>query len=314
MALQWSAPPECPTQVDVEARVRALVGPDAHVAGRVTAQIVRTGARFEATVSLQTQAGATTRTVGAEDCIAVADAVALVIAVGLDPLAVSSVVRDAEAPSIAPPPATPREPDAMPPREAVAPRVREPALVPRRARPELGLHGFAQGAAAVGVLPEPGVALGGGLALRIGAARLELSGSHQIGRRYAHPAVRESGALVGASVGRVAACWTPTAGRFIFPLCAGAEVGLMAARGRGVAPTRTARTIWATAVPHVRALWFPVWRFGFGPVVEVPVAITRPHFTIDGVDGDIVRAGPLGVRVGLVLEVLLFDETRRSRR
>lgn len=316
MVLRWIAPAECPTQRDVGTRVRALVGPETSLDGRAHVQVVRRGSRFDATVSLQTDAGATTRSLGAEDCTAVADAVALVIAVGLDPLAVSTVVRDAEAPTIVPPPETPpREPDATPTRARATdpPRVRAPAS-PSPERPELGLRGFTQGAAAIGVLPRVGAAVGGGLALRMGAARLELSGAHQIGRSYRHPDVPRSGALVDATVGRAAACWTPTTGRFIFPLCAGAELGVMTARGRGLADRGTARTIFATAVPHVRALWFPTWRVGFGPALEVPIALTRPRFRIDDAEGDFVRAGSLGVRVGLAVEVAFFDESRRSRR
>jgi hypothetical protein len=168
----------------------------------------------------------------------------------------------------------------------------------------------------VGVLPGIGGVVGGGLALRIDAARIELAGFHEVSRRFGHPDGATAGALIGAGVGRIAACWTPTAARFMFPLCAGAEIGAMTARGRGLAETRTARTVWATLVPHVRVLWFPIPIVGFGPVVEVPVALVRPRFSIDdaGLPGDIVQAGSLGARFGLAIEVAFFDENRRRRR
>jgi hypothetical protein len=311
--VQWTAPAECPSDPDVEARVRDLVGPETGLAGGATANVVASGDRFAASITLRSDRGTTTRSFAADSCDALADAVALVIAVGLDPLAVSTIVRDV-APTIAPPPAidptttTVTEPEPIPPR--VVPRSR-PA--PRR-RPAIGLRGFAHGTATLGIFPDVGGLAGGGLALTLDRARLELVGHHEVGRRFTHPSAPNSGALIGASAGRLAACWTPSAARFIFPLCAGAEIGAMTARGRGISDRGRVDALWAAAVPAVRALWFPIRAFGFGLVLEMPIALTRPRFVIDDVAGQIVDFRRIGARVGLVLEVVFFDENRRTRR
>ena len=311
--LQWTAPTECPSDPEVEARVRDLVGPDVGLAGGATANVVASGDRFAASITLRSDRGTTTRSFAADSCEALADAVALVVAVGLDPLAVSTVVREV-APTIVAPPRV--DPIASI-EEPVGPRVEAPPPrrpAPRR-RPSLGLRGFAHGTATLGILPDVGGLAGGGIALTLDRARLELAGHHEVGRLFTHPDAPESGALIGASAARLAACWTPSAARFIFPLCAGAEIGAMAARGRGISnPGPAVRALWAAAVPHVRALWFPVRVFGFGLVLEMPIALTRPEFVIDDVAGPIVDLGRIGARVGLVFEFVFFDENRPTRR
>lgn len=312
--LQWTAPASCPTDPEVEARVRDLVGPETGLAGDATANVVASGDRFAASITLRSDRGTSTRSFAADSCDALADAVALVIAVGLDPLAVSTVVRDV-APTIAPP--SPLEPvtTSIDEPEPTPPRVEPPPRTPQRRRPAIGLRGFAHGTATLGIFTGVGGLAGGGLALTLDRARLELAGHHEVGRRFTHPSDADSGALIGASAGRLAACWTPSAARFIFPLCAGAEVGAITARGRGISRRGPAvRSVWASAVPHVRALWFPVRVFGFGLVLEMPIALTRPVFVIEDVEGPIVDLGRIGARVGLVLEFVFFDEKRGTRR
>jgi hypothetical protein len=49
-------------------------------------------------------------------------------------------------------------------------------------------------------------------------------------------------------------------------------------------------------------------------VLEIPVALVRPRFGVDGLDGDLLQAGSLGIRFGLAVELLFWGDEPRSRR
>jgi hypothetical protein len=332
----------CDESDRVRARIDELLVPgDAGPTGRARVQILPDGsadAQWIATVEIDTADTTTIRTLRGGPCSSLADAIALVVAVTVDPLGASTRV-DARTqvgpdPEIDAPVGTipqpdpedtgPAAPDPTP--EAASTETRDGGRVlrdgsrsatrPRTpARPPLSASVIAEGGGALGLLPRIGGRLGGTFALGIGSARIALTGLHAFSRRVAHPEDDGTGADVALSAARVSGGWSFRAGRFTFPLCAGIEAGAFTAAGFGLRDTTTARAAWVAVVPAAQpTLWATRW-LGIGLHVEAPISILRPRFGIDDFTGqDLLRVGPVGFRFGLSIEAKFFDEIGRPRR
>jgi hypothetical protein len=323
VTMEWAAPASCPDVAAVQRRVDALLG-DGGAAGRATVRVEAIADGFWAAIELETDVGATLRTVRGADCEAIVDAVALIVAVGLDPIAVAHALPDDE--PVEPPvirAAVSREPapDGEPLEKIASRPVASPAIE-HRARPDtrrrfgLGLAAFARGGASTGLLPEPVGIVDGGIALNIGSGRVEAAVHHGFARTFRHREAPTAGAAIDLTSGRIAGCWVPRpgGGAVRFPLCLGVEVGAYTARGRGLAQRGTVRGVWAAAVPELSAMWFPAKVFGFGVRAQIPISWTRPRFTIDDFAADLLQVGIVGARLLLAVELTLFDEDRTSRR
>lgn len=196
----WSAPPPCPTRAEVLARAEQLVG---HPLKRApgTEELVLVGevqllssAKWELRATSGTKRESE-RTVSADSCEELAEAMALFIALSIDPDYAARGSSSPLAPSRAtfadvpsssasgPPPAT------LPPTAASSPPLppppkREPELsssprdsgLPVRSGPPVGLAVGALGAMWVGRLPgaAPGVVLHGALSLKPWVTAVEL--------------------------------------------------------------------------------------------------------------------------------------------
>lgn len=89
-AVQWEAPAECPDDAAVESRIGVLVG-EPPVPTPATARVEKRGDRYDVELVTWIDGGSQRRELSATSCDALADAVAVVIAVALDP--VETVVR-----------------------------------------------------------------------------------------------------------------------------------------------------------------------------------------------------------------------------
>lgn len=300
-------------------------------------------AQWVATVEIETADGTVTRTLRGGPCSSIADAIALVVAVTVDPLGASTRV-DAWPPTRpggtdtpepvgtipqAPEPVA-RTTDLRPASAVVVAEDPSPDLDragrgmrrgPRsavassaRRRPAISTALVVDGGGAIGLLPRIGGRLGGSFVIGLGAGRIAVTGLHVFGRRTEHPQDESAGADVALSAARLSGGWSFRTGRFTFPLCAGIEAGAFTAAGFGLSDAGTARAVWVGLVPHAQpTLWATPW-LGLGLHVEAPIALLRPRFDIDDFEDDLVRIGPVGLRFGLSIEVRFFDEDRGSRR
>ena len=160
----WSAPVECPSQAAVLGEVRSILEGSTVTAHPVDARaaVTRTRKGWHVELAIRSDQGSGERSLDADSCAELASAVALIVALAVDP------TRRALAPAPTPPaPTPPTPPTATPPPDAAPPAIDAGPSAPSPLRPadvsdeEDGprLAIGAAGAADFGTLPSP--ALGG---------------------------------------------------------------------------------------------------------------------------------------------------------
>ena len=189
-AIDWRAPAPCPDAAEVSAMMAHLLRarPARPAQLEVRATVVREAGRFQLALELRSTHGQLQRALAADDCLLLARAVALVVAVHLDPLGVAQNLPEPASPAPppaivapSPPPVVLVPPPLRPARPApAAEAVRPPDLSPRTGdlppptRAPLAGHLRLEGGLGYGVAP----ALAGELALLGGVrgARWRLEG------------------------------------------------------------------------------------------------------------------------------------------
>jgi hypothetical protein len=265
--LRWDAPPGCPDRSKIDADLARFL---AHGAQRddvpvvIDARVTRAGEKFVLALSVRASAGAIEKTMRADDCKVLASAVALVVAVLLDPTAVVETVERERVATV------PVEPVAEPPKPE--PRTQPQPKPRKKPKPNLAVQGLIRPlvAGSFGPLPRFGVAAGGIVGVRIGRARIE-----------AH---------------------APRWRTLEVPVCAGGEIGRVRGRGFGLSVSRSARATWAAFTAGATLLWVPLRWIAVGGGVDAVVALTRPSFVIDDI-GRVHRPRPAGVRIHAGLEL-----------
>ncbi len=326
MPLQWHAAAGCDEGPRARARLAQLLEPSPLRSGwRASARIRAAERGWTAVVRVHAASGTTERTLHGTPCSSLADAVALVVAITVDPLGASVSIDEPPAvvePEV-PDPSRPLPQPAGatgaavidPPNvdvEAGAGPPTDPVAVTRNWTPVVS--GVVRGGIDAGLLPGAVGWGGGALALQWGELRLSLAGLWVQSRMLEHPLATGSGALISHGVGRASGCWAPRTKWFAMPICGGVEAGALPATGVGLEQIRRTTVPWLAVVPHAQpTLWAVPW-LGLGFTLEVPIPVLRPAVAIDDFADELARIEPLGVRVGLALEVVFFDEDRRRRR
>lgn len=303
IALEWEAPASCPDRSQAIHKIEQLLrGPaeaDEPVAARVEIKSIENARWSVRLLVTQASGGTGERYFEGASCERVADAVALILALTIDPVAVAAASSE---------PPAPIEPKAKP-----APRVVTPPSRPRprpRPRPDESerteVHGIAglRAAGDVGTLPAPTMGVGAVFDLVIGRARLEADGTAWLPRTA--DADREgSGAEVGllsaALHGCVALLWTSV----VVDACFGGEGGRSSGNGVGIAHPRQAVGPWWALLGGV-AVRAP----GNGPIttwflLEAGVPLVRSEVVIDEV-GVVHEPAPVIGRAALSLGFSLF--------
>lgn len=317
--LQWHAPATCPDGAHVAARIDALLGSsDAQAPATIAVvDVSETAGRFSALVRLGGAAGSTTRTIDGAACATVADAVALVVAVHVDVLAVGDATEldAARAPDVPEPRGTTPRGDPAPRDPAITtPRVRpaapaRPAATPPRARPAIRGALRVGGAASFRALPgiaAPVVGLGG--ALLIGRARVQLDLGWQLERTHRLPAPDdEAGTDIGLLAATLRGGWVPRVRTVEFPLLAGVELGDMTARGFGLSGARRQHGAWVAALVGAGVAWVPLRSFALVLDPAVVFGLARQRFGVGdgGTVREVYRAKAVGARIGIAIEVRL---------
>lgn len=301
--LEWRAPVGCASEGEVIAEVEQLL------AGRrppevveVRAEVVAEGPGFTAMVAI---GGAAPRMLRAGECAALGRAVAVVIAVAVDP----SGSREGGVPEAgvvpAPPDrvgpvgvAGPVEPDGVAVDPVVEPVAVDPVVVsePVRARPRV-VHGLGvRGGLLVGATDFPTGAVGVVYGLERGLLRVEARALYATPRRITYDKTFDgAGVRVQAVTFAALACVAPGSATLRVPLCLGAEAGPLIGRGIGVPNGLLRADLWASGLFGVGVVGRAHRRFNLMLGLEIAVALRRPAFHV--ADYDPVRSRAVGARL-----------------
>ncbi|HWB76211.1 MAG TPA: hypothetical protein VG755_14675 [Nannocystaceae bacterium] len=280
LELVWRAPERCPTQADILRRLDVLLPGDSngegvlHVECDVT--VDPSGARLQL---VSTFRGTTERReITADDCGALGEATAVLLAVALEPSARGPESPPKPAPTVTEPPiaedpvedpiaADPVAPKIAPiaPVTTTTPTRRAPLAIPSH----FGLR-IAGGLEVGGVPPPSGAVQLAGLVLWR-RARLEIHAAYLPPRRRAE--ARYQLVTAGAR-----GCGRLFAREVEFPLCLGAEAGLMRGRADG-RPAVNGPWLGVLASAGVSRAWGPV---AIWAAVEGLGSVLWTEFRVDG--------------------------------
>lgn len=292
VTVEWLAPRECSAALRVQTRIAEDLGgtrmPEADVTAVVTGEpgAWRAVLTVDGVVHIE-------REVTAPSCETLADAVALVTVVALDPFAITPPIERRVPPDPAPLRSEPRATEPVPP--ARAPE--EPSVAPRRrSLPEAALRVEVGGSAFA--LPQPGAVLGLAPVVDVGRLRLELPVRWRV--PYDEPAPRDVEVRMQQLTVGPRACGVPRRGAIGLLLCGGLDAGLVAARGRGAALAReqTAIEPWLAVTAAVGVRWRVNRRFATWAIVEGAVSALRPAFHVVE-DGDVFESPPATLLVAI---------------
>jgi hypothetical protein len=339
LRLRWSAPPSCPPADDARQLVQALTGArivdDAASDAEAEVRIDPSGAGFAGRVHARGPDGEHTRELVADDCGVLSRALALVVAVGLDAVAVASRAEVSEEPVEAspdpaptPPPVEPRSPVPRTDRAAATPRAESVSRASAAPAPASSREGLPRGlelggrvALGVGGLVLPGAGLGVQAGPYIGTrfVHVHVVAEYWTARTIVVPGDRSATAELRLATGGVRGCGVIERGRVRVPLCAGVDGGAVLAEGAGAGLSSSAspRAPWAAVIvqPGV-ALEVAPWLSLF-VAFEGAVSLYRPRFRFEGMaeNEDLFTVGAFGPRgfVGLELHAPRAVRARARR-
>ena len=312
--LEWSAPPQCPDEGQLHALIEGHLGDRTlGLQARATVQAGPTGFVLD----LEVQRGSTRdqRQVEAEDCEVLARVAALVVALAIDPVAVTRTQaptrpitpHELEVPS--PPPLPPPEPS---PRAPVRPAPRASAPSPPEtddARPEFLLS--TEGGLETGALPLFSGLVGLDMALAWPRFRLEWGGVF-VTPRTEQQTTADVRVMLGAAAFR--ACLRLRQPRIEVPLCGGVEAGAMRGDGERAPDARTGLGPWVAPTASA-ALRVPLAsRVAIFARGRVAAPILRSGFQVEG-PGEAAAVfvpAPVSARATIGLELKIWDPGDRN--
>lgn len=309
--LHWDGPPECEGEAALSERMTELlpalpVREGGSIDVRVGLEAVAAG--WAVVVELDSALGLDRREFVAESCAVAIDASALVIAVALDPVAVTLALEELREPEPEPEREPEREPEPEPELEPEPePELRvtlasdppdDPPPRPTQLRGGLAVLG----GGGYGPLQSGSGILLARVALIGRAWRSELRGGwlppvvHDVGddRR-----IRVDGWLIGAR-----GCGVPSRNALEFPLCVGIEAG--GVRGSPLDPItnpRDASQPWVAAELGPGLHWAPRPRLALGLEVAAVVPFVTAGFALD--EQRVLGFSPVGVRALASIELRL---------
>lgn len=237
--IEWRAPDECPDDAAVEARIGAMLGTTEVVTEPAVADVDGELGSYTVELATDIDGARQARTLRAPDCAVLAEAVAVVVAVALDPVAVveTELASDAQrVPVDVPSPSEPRREFGLTPAPSTVARTSAPA---RRRKWSFGSR--VAGGYGLGTAPGGTGLVGLALYAETGRARLEIEGRYWAPRR-----IREgdAGARVQLGTVGVAGCLQLGGPIVTAPVCIGLEAGALRARGVGLPDSRVVNFPW----------------------------------------------------------------------
>jgi hypothetical protein len=322
VSLAWDAPPECPAAGEVHAAIGRMVGPRAEARVRARAGVTRGPDGYRGRVEVETADGRGERAFEAATCAAVADAIALVVALAIDPQAAppsadAGAPPDAGTVDVATTAAVADAADAAPrdaaptnrPPSASAPAAEAPAPPSPRA-PGRALHASLGGLADTATLPDVALGVAASVAwtpsiARARPLRLELTGGYATAARATAPSRPRVGGTFGLAPMHMSVCYMYGLDRLEVGGCAGGGVSLVPASSDGASAPGSA----LAALGELGGGGLGLVRVA-GPVslrlsLSVAAPLTRPSFVVDGV-GALHRPALASGRASVGLEVSAF--------
>jgi len=323
VALQWQAPPQCPSRDEVAGHISrfsdaVLTAPgDASV--QIDGVVTPTGRGYAVVVTVATATESSQRQLEADDCVLLGRAVGLVVAVALDPLVVAARVSTEAEASATPKPAPEPEPtllaEPVPPPRGPAPEPAQPQPPrppsadgpPRAAGSRVEVGGRL--GLGVGGLILPGAGLGLLAAPFVGGRRFvgELALQYWVPRGEELSGTVDAGASFQLATAGLRACPVLAFDRWRVLPCAGIDGGAVIGAGRGtsLAANERVASAWAAAIVQVGAEVTLTPRLGLFAAFEGAIALTRPEFHLDLPSGAATlhqagRFGPRGL-LGIVV-------------
>lgn len=308
--VQWRSPAACIDAASVPSRVATLVGDTLLQPLVVELSAAQLDRRWRISIELP---NSTSRTVEGPDCATLTDAVALIVAVHADAIAVAERVAPSAsvpAPAIEEDPttvddtprATPTTPvDRRPTSSSPAPVVASPTASPRtRARAQLGAAVMAE----LGAMPRNAATFELTAGVSWPHVFVGIGGLSSVGPDARSDDLPGIGARFRLYSGLVRACAVLPRERFELPVCGTVEVGDLRASGTGLTEPNTLDVVWIAATIGARPRLRLGERFALGLTPEVVVPLRRHRFSVG--DGVLVHELPtVAARVGVQLVVRL---------
>ena len=267
--LDWKVAPGCPDREAAASAIAELVSEPVRGRAAINVEITRTQeGRFAARIEPQGSGQGAQREFEGNDCARVTDAVVLIVAMMLDPV-------------------------------AAAERVKPPVLEER----PLGVSIGVRAAADAGSLPAP--TAGAGLTLGIHLRRLHghLEGTAWIPRLALRGPVPGSGGEIGLYSAALRACYDVVrgaGGELAVGPCLGGEVGQSTGRGLNISHPTRSTGLWSAATLAVTARHTARSGFSFWLSAEGGAPFYRPSYFIENY-GEVFRAAPVFARLGLTV-------------
>jgi hypothetical protein len=329
--LGWSAPAGCPDRAAVEREIRALLQGSPAARHAVVARGTVTGGagKWHVDLAIRTGEGSGERSFEAGSCAELASAVALIVALAVDPsrrlsergaAAPDAAAAAADAAAPAPNAATAdaaTAADAAVPAAVVAPAP-APVVPPSSATSDEDGVRLAIGVDGVGELGAlPSVSGGGGLAVALlfRRARLEARARLLASQDALDPAQPAEGVRLGLVGGGGRGCLavvdSPRREVALAP-CVGVEIDRLSAEGFGGAGSSalSGSGTWASGDGGLLLTWAPLRAFALRLDGELVVPFARPSFVVLAADGSVARVlhrpSPLGGRLGFGVELRFF--------
>jgi hypothetical protein len=308
LSLDWQGPEDCQAGPRVSSEVRRLLGGERAGESLVArVKVARRGRRWH--LSLWTEHGgrARSRELDAESCGAGADAVAMILALTIDPSRALGSEEDAGPPPVD----AASEPDAVP--LAPAPPFAADAALPDAASepsPEddraseetpFPLFAFALAASDTGSLPHTAFAFGGGLGYGERHFQIEALVAYWPSTSTNVGSSAEGGSFT-MFVADLRGCALAEAGVFSFGPCAGGGLTRMRAEGSGVTTQIPTVTTWgsivADALIRARVSRFLSPRLTIGGAVP----LSRPIFSVVGL-GTVHQPAAIALQIAAGMEL-----------
>lgn len=269
----WAAPEECPSQPQVQAEISRLVGGDIQLhAGELEVNaLVSHGRLWAADLTTQHTGRTGRRTIEAPSCKAVADAIALIVALLIDP---DAVAANSQAP------------------EPEAPAVPEPPTGKRQMQFLVGVHGQGR----VGTLPEADIGMGLGLGLASARWRTDVRWTYGLRRDQVASLPSGASGRFNIATASVTECFNLGQSQWGFGPCAAVEAGRVSVRGYG-----------STAGFSRHAPWLALGGGAFLSLaigqhlrtsmeVDVVAPMYRPDYVFQDIPGVVFKAPAVGGR------------------
>jgi hypothetical protein len=311
--LMWSAPPECPSREAVLGEVSSLLAGSDASAHPVSANatVERDGGRWRVALSIRSDQGSGVRVLDADSCAALGSAVALIVALAVDPTRASAgagagpdagASAEAEAEAGA---------DAGASGGAEARADAGAALVDDGDGVRLAVG--AGGAVDVGALPSAAVGGAVSVAGLYRRARVEVRGRTYASQHTADPARPAQGVDLGYLGLDARACFATVAtgraardGLQVGP-CLGIDLSRISGSGVGGTKTFSGDGSWSAFEASLLGSWALASAFALRVGVDLLVPTSRPGFVVLAPDGSTAetlhRPAPIGGRFDLGAEL-----------